>query len=97
MAENADHDVAFGRFRDLRLKTVNRAIELCLPADGLEPRRRRKFTVQPLDNTVDATTFLNGVVRRRDKDADASYPILLIFDGRGIGSRGQNSKVQWRG
>jgi hypothetical protein len=37
MAENANHDVAFGRFRDLRLKAVNGAIELCLPADGLDP------------------------------------------------------------
>src|SRR6516165_9302714 len=89
MTENCDHDVAFGRFRDLRLEGGMRSVELGLPADGLEAYGPGKFAVQPLDDAVDATTLMDGVARRGNKDANMPYSIPLAVDGRGLGSRTQ--------
>src|SRR5436190_13568555 len=82
MAENADHDVAFGRFGDLLLKGGMSAVELGLPADSLEPRGPGEFAVQPLDDAVHATALMNGIAGRGNKDADVAYPVPLAFDRR---------------
>ena len=69
VTEDRNHDVALGRFRDLRLKGGMRPVELGFPADGLEPRGPGEFAVQALDDAVDATTLMCGVARRGNKDA----------------------------
>src|SRR5215472_10367850 len=96
MTENRDHDVAIGRFGDLRLKGGVRPVELGFPANGLEPYGRGKFAVQALDDAVDATTLMDGVARRGNKDTEALYSILLAFDGRGVSSQTRVGKVRRR-
>jgi hypothetical protein len=87
MAENRNHDVAFGRFRDLRLKAGICAVELGFPADSFEPCTSGEFAVQSLDDAVYATALMNSVAWRGNKDADVTYPIPLAFNDGGIGLR----------
>ncbi len=89
MAEEGNHDIAFGRFRNLRLKPGVGAVELSFPAYSFEPRTPGEFAVQPLDDAVDATALMNSVARRGNKDADPTYRVPLAFDDGGMGLRTQ--------
>ncbi len=68
--QDADHHVAIGRARDLRLEGRIRAISLGLPAHHLEPRHARELAIEPARDILRALALDHHIAGRRHEQPE---------------------------